>query len=314
MATTADRFTAERTAAAAVRKRLIVAHPVTAFFVLAIAGTWLFQLPMVLSSDGLGVFQYQVPFPIFVTLFLLSSFAGPTLGAVVVTQALDGRGGVARFFRRYGLWRVGILPYLLVLFGFPIIWLVATCSQLGIAPLQALAAQPLSFFTTYLPALLIFPALITWGEEPGWRGFALTRLQERHSPLVAALVVGLVHGIWHLPNFLMVAGPTAAGPFNPVNFAINTALIVAVSFIFAWVFNNARQSILIAVLIHASFNAAGMWVGGLVPNLTPSALYVVYGIYALVALILIIATRGRLGYQPQQAPGVRGAGAANETS
>jgi membrane protease YdiL (CAAX protease family) len=279
---------------------LIVGHPITAYFALAIIGTWLFQLPMILSSDGLGLIQYQVPFPIFVALFVLSAYVGPTGGAVVVTHALEGGAGVKRFFRRYVQWRVGILPYLIVLFGFPLIWLIALSSQLGLAPLQAAAAQPLAFLTSYLVGVLIFPAIIQWGEEPGWRGFALTRMQQRYSPLMAALVVGLVHGIWHLPNFLMVAGPTAAGPFSPVNFAVNTALITAVSIIFSWVFNRASQSILIAVLIHSSFNATGMWMAGLVPNIPPVAGYVVYGLYALTALIIAIVTKGRLGYRAQQ--------------
>ena len=284
-------------------KRLMVDHPLTAYFAIAILGTWLLLLPIVLSADGLGLFQYHVPFAIFVTLFLLSSYAGPTLGAFVVTHALEGRAGMARFFRRYGLWRVGVLPYLFVLFAFPLFWLVATGSVLGSAPWQAVAAQPLTYFTTYLPAVLIFPAFITWGEEPGWRGFAVTRMQVRYSPLVAALVVGLIHGLWHLPNFLMVAGPTAAGPFNLINFALNTVVIMLVSIIFSWVFNNARQSILIAVLVHASFNAAGMWVGGLLPSIPPLAIYVLYGLYALFALVIVIATKGRLGYKPQDVPG-----------
>ena len=301
MATSEGALTAARGVPVSGIKRLFVDHPVTSFFVLAIAGTWLCQLPMIVSADGLALFPFQVPFPLFVALFLLSSFAGPTLGAVLVTNALEGRAGVKRFFRRYALWRVGVLPYLLVLFGFPILWLIAITTQLGAAAVgQALAAKPLSFFTTYLPAVLIFPAIITWGEEPGWRGFAQTRLQERYHPLLAALAVGFVHGIWHLPNFLMIAGPTAAGPFNPVNFAINIALILCVTMIFTWVFNNARESILIAVLVHASFNATGAWMSSLV-QIPPAASYVLYGLYAVVALLLIFATRGRLGYNNMSA-------------
>ena len=188
MATPAETFTSQRPASEAGTQRLIVDHPVTAFFALAIIGTWLFQLPMIISTDGLGLIQYQVPFPIFVALFLLSAYAGPTLGAVIVTRALEGRDGVKRFFRRYLQWRVGILPYLVVLFGFPLLWLIAASSQLGLAPLQAIAGQPVSFLTTYLVGVLVFPAIIQWGEEPGFRGFALTRLQQRYTPLVAALV------------------------------------------------------------------------------------------------------------------------------
>ena len=300
MATRAEAFTGGLPVSTTGIKRLMAEHPVTSFFAIALIGTWLFQLPMILSSDGLGLLPYQVPFPIFVVLFLLSTFAGPTLGAVVVTDALEGRAGVRRFFRRYVQWRVGILPYLIVLFGYPLLWLAAVSSQLGLAPLQAIAGQPSSFLTSYLAGVLVFPAIIQWGEEPGWRGFALTRLQERYSPLVAALVVGLVHGIWHLPNFLMVGGPNAAGPFDPVQFGLNILLIMVISIAFSWVYNRANQSILIAVLIHSSFNASQAWGGGLVPNVPRATEYVLMGLYVLIAVILVVVTKGRLGYRPEQ--------------
>ena len=301
MAAPVETLTAQRPASEAGIQRMIIDHPIAAYFALALIGTWLFQLPIILSTDGLGLIQYQVPFPIFVALFLLSTFAGPTVGAVVVTHALEGRAGVKRFFRRYVQWRVGILPYLIVLFGFPLLWLIAVSSQMGLVPLQAIAAQPATYVTSYLVGVLVFPAIIQWGEEPGWRGFALTRMQERYSPLVAALVVGLVHGIWHLPNYLMVGGPNAAGPFDPVKFGLNTLVVMVISIIFSWVYNRANQSILIAVLIHSSLNAAQAWVPRLVPNLPVQAEYVLLGLYGLTALILIIATKGRLGYKPPQA-------------
>ncbi len=190
----------------------------------------------------------------------------------------------------------GCPTYLLVFFGFPLVWLAAMTVQLGGGAWHGLAAQPLTFFTTYLPAVLIFPALITWGEEPGWRGFALTRLQERYTPLVAALTVGLVHGVWHLPNFLMTSGPTAAGPFDPLKFAGNILVIMVISIIFSWVFNLGKQSILIAVLLHASFNATGAWLNGLV-KIPLATEYVLYGLYLAIALVLVVATRGRLGYR-----------------
>ncbi len=303
MATPVEALTVPQPAAETGIKRLLADHPIAAFFAISLIGTWLFQLPMILSSDGLGVIPYQVPFAIFVVLFLVSTYAGPTLGAVVVTDALEGREGVRRFFRRYAQWRVGILPYLILLFGYPILSIIAASSQLGLAPLQAIAAQPSTYATTYLLAMLVFPAIIQWGEEPGWRGFAQTRLQERHSPLASALVVGLVHGVWHLPNFLMVGGPNAAGPFDPVQFGLNILVIMTITVAFTWVYNRAGQSILIAVLIHSSFNAAQGWVPSLLPELPVQAEYVLLGLYVLIAVILVIATKGRLGYEPDSRRG-----------
>ncbi len=271
-------------------------HPLTAFFTLAFAGTWLLQLPMILGQDGLGLFPFSVPMMLYIILFLLSSFSGPTLAAFLVTNAVDGKEGARKLFRRFGQWRVGLRWYLLVIFGFPILYVLFGSVALRDLPLTDLRANWMTFFSTYLPALLIFPAFITWGEEPGWRGFALTRLQERYHPLVASLIVGFMHGLWHLPIFLLVFGPPALGPFDFAEFATNIVAIMALTIIWTWVFNNAKGSILFAVLLHASLNAAQAWMGSLIPDYPEAAGQIAFGFYIVAALALVLVTKGRLGY------------------
>ena len=202
-----------------------------------------------------------------------------------------------KLFRRYGQWRVGLRWYLLAIFGFPIIYVIAASILLHGLPLTDLRTNGLTFFSTYLPALLIFPAFITWGEEPGWRGFALTRLQERYHPLVSTLIVGFMHGLWHLPVFLLVFGPPALGPFDLTRFVTNITGIMVLTIIWTWVFNNAKGSILFAVLLHASLNATQAWLGGLIPNYPKDTGKVALLFYGVIALVLIISTQARLSYQ-----------------
>jgi membrane protease YdiL (CAAX protease family) len=161
-----------------------------------------------------------------------------------------------------------------------------------------LRANWATFFSSYLPALLIFPALLIWGEETGWRGFALTRLQESYHPLASSLIIGFFHGLWHLPVYLLVMGPVASGPFDLVKFATDVVALMSITIIWTWVFNNAKGSILFAVLLHASLNAAQAWMGSLIPNYPQDALDMASGIYVyiVVALALILITNGRLGY------------------
>jgi uncharacterized protein len=278
-------------------KPWIYRHPVAAYFGLAYLLTWSFQLPMVLGQDGLGILPFHVPLPIYVILFLLSSFVGPTGAAVYVTSVLEGKQGVRTFFRRYIQWRFGMRWYLFAFFAFPAVSLLSAGIVLGAeTTAQALAENWHAFFTTYLPALLIFPALITWGEEPGWRGFALTRMQEKHTPLVSSLVVGLMHGLWHLPVFLIVVGPPALGPFDPVRLAINTFGIMMITVIWTWAFNHTRESILMAVLLHASTNATAMFMNALLPGFSTQEGYVTMVICLVLAVVILIATKGRLGY------------------
>jgi uncharacterized protein len=273
-------------------------HPIIAYFLLAFAGTWMLQMPMLLGTNGLGIFPYQVPDALFAILFILSVYAGPTLSAFVVTNALDGKEGRRKLFRRYGQWRVGLLSYMLVLFGFPMISLIAGSIVLGGVPLADLRANWTTFFSPYLISVLIFPAFLTWGEEPGWRGFAQTRMQEYYHPLLASVVVGFLHGLWHLPVFMFASGPIALGPFDLSNFALNTLTSIVIAILFTWVFNNARGSILIAVLIHASLNNTPAWMSALIPGYPAEAAgKIIMGMYYAAALALILFTKGRLGYK-----------------
>lgn len=280
-------------------RNMLASHPFVAFFVLAFAGSWLFLAPMVVGQDGLGLLSYSVPFGLYVALFLAASFTGPTVAALVVTAALDGEQGVKLFLRRYGQWRVGLLWYLFMLLGFPIIYFSAATIWMGLEPLLALVRQGSTFLTVYLAGVLIFPGLIQWGEEPGWRGFAQTRLQRQTGALQASLVVGFLHGVWHLPIYLLVVGPPAAGPFDLTRFAINTAIVVAITLLFTWIFNGAQQSILAAVLTHASFNAAQAWLGALLPNQPTQVGITALVILAACAVAVVLLTKGKLGYAPR---------------
>jgi membrane protease YdiL (CAAX protease family) len=281
---------------------LIRRHPLPAYFVIAYLGAWLAVLPVLLASNHLGV----LPFPLDSTWFTwLGGLTGPTLAAFVVTGLTAGRPGVRDLLSRYVRWRAGFQWYLLVLLGLSALLVVSLAVIFGGASTALLAQKWPQFVIVYAESLLL-GALFAGplGEEPGWRGFAQARMQARYGPPAASAVVGLMHGLWHLPIFLLVSGPPAAGPFNLSRFAINTLGIIFVSVAFAWVFNRARQSILIAVLMHASFNAAPAWLAQSVPNLGRTAGYIPSAIYVIVALVLIVATKVQLGYRPAAEPAV----------
>ena len=97
-------------------------------------------------------------------------------------------------------------------------------------------------FATFAIVLLV-PGFGGAWEEPGWRGYALPRLQSRRSALVAGLILGALIAGWHLP--LMVAGQVAYS---------DVVLIFAGTIVFNWVFNNARGSVLIIMVMHAANN------------------------------------------------------------
>jgi uncharacterized protein len=113
----------------------------------------------------------------------VSIFMGPFLSAFVMTGVTEGRAGVGRFLRRFVLWRVGFRWYLFAFVGVPVLVVLSVVVIPGVlGSFQGLSAlDPLYLLGIFLYALFPGGAL---GEEPGWRGFALPRLQSLHGPLV----------------------------------------------------------------------------------------------------------------------------------
>jgi membrane protease YdiL (CAAX protease family) len=152
---------------------------------------------------------------------------------------------------------------------------------------------------TYLITLIVGILLGPLWEEPGWRGFALPRLQASYGALLGTVILGVLWALWHLPGY--------AGGWMTASLVAVLLSSVAFSIIMTWVYNNTRGSILLMILLHSSSNAAlTVGVRVLPTNLTGSMNTLVYGgwvpviTYSIIAIIVIAATRGRLSYQKSE--------------
>lgn len=264
-------------------------HPLLWYFLLAFGLTWMchtlvlgiLRLPFDGGAAGLG------------------SFAGPTLAAFAVTALAEGKQGILDLLRRYVRWRVSPLWYLVALLGIPALFLLGVLVQqpAAIGSFRApTLAVVLSSLAIYLHILVLGGPL---GEEPGWRGFALPRLQRRFGPLRGTLWLGVLHGVWHLPLYLYVPGYNRAEPGllgTATSFGTFLVGAIALSVVFTWVFNNTRGSLLPVILLHASINTAGMFMQ-LFPEISPAHPDLVRPVALVaVALVIVAATRTRLGY------------------
>jgi uncharacterized protein len=290
-------------------KRLISGHPLLAYFVIAFVGSWASLLPFALSRgvNGLGLLPYTLPDSVFYIGGTLFTFAGPALASLVVTAIISGKAGVGQLLRRCVQWRVGIGWYLIALFSFLLVYLLGYSIFLGVnLPLALLAHLPL-LLTVFLPQGVLIILTASFAEELGWRGFALPRLQQRYGPILGTLILGTLHGLWHLPAFFTLI----LGPFSLPGYAGFLFVAIAATFLYTWIFNHTRGSVLLATLTHG-FGDAG---GGLAGLLIPAQLVVggwaapiVNGnwqgmnviVFGVCAVLLIVFTRGRLGYQPKR--------------
>jgi membrane protease YdiL (CAAX protease family) len=210
---------------------LIRRAPLPWFLVLACLLSW---WPFLLHAGG-------VPYP-------AVTGVGPFLAAVIVLAATQGRPGVRRLLRSMVRWRVPRTA-LLAAIGLPVMVsgaAILTALLLGAArPDPSDAAQWTNIPIVMLVVLLI-PGIGGAWEEPGFRGYALGRFEARFGRLAGPLALGGFWVLWHGPLF--VTGDILW---------TDVLEIVAASVVIAALFHHARESVLVAMLFHATNNAVG---------------------------------------------------------
>lgn len=275
----------------------IAGHPLISFFALAYGLSWIAWIPYILSRSGLGIVDFDFPALLGTTQLLgmlPGAFLGPIFAAFLVTAITDGRPGLKEWLGRFRRWRVSPVWYVSVIGGVPLVLTAVAVLLAGSThPIQPLTLAPLLL---YVPMLVL--QLITTGlaEEPGWRDFALPRLQPRFGSLGANLILGPLWGCWHLPLFLTSWGGWPNVQLTGVAEFVLTAM--AISVVMTWVFNKTNQSLPLQMILHASINtyATLIW-SSLFPTMDHSlvtrGILIAAGSAAVIALIV---TRGRLGW------------------
>ncbi|MCU4973964.1 CPBP family intramembrane metalloprotease [Halobacteria archaeon AArc-m2/3/4] len=215
------------------------------FFALTLALSWAVWLPGALGFVEFGSFTLAV--------IVIGGF-GPLVAAALVTWLVgDSLRVWAGQLRR---WRVHYSWYLAA-FVVPVVIFAASIgvySALGNPVEQAEALQQIPIYVLPLIFVLnmVFVFLLGGGqEELGWRGFALPRLLDRFNAVTASLIIGAVWALWHLPLFVMEGSSQFNQPFVPY-----ATSLLALSIVFTWLYRGTGCSVLLAMILHASYNSA----------------------------------------------------------
>jgi membrane protease YdiL (CAAX protease family) len=257
-----------------------------------VASAVIFAIPF-LATTGLGIIDLELPG---IAPFILLS-AISLAGAAFITSALaDGRDGVRSLRRRVFHFRVNPGWYLVALVLLPGAALATAVVIAGFEPLVKLATSPDAVIGAVLGAVVAF-VLVNWWEEAAWTGFALERLQPRLGPIGASVVTTWLQALVHLP-LVFIAGGVTEGRVAPeqVPFYLVALFVLPISvrLVLTWLYNATGRSVPIVGLAHAGLGVAAG--SGFIPVLAPTVDPVwIYAGFAVLAAVVLLATRGRLG-------------------
>lgn len=207
-------------------------HPLLTFVVLAYALTWVAVIPYALGAFASPMLA-----------------CGPFLAALVVTAMTGGWQDTRSLVLRMVQWRVGAQWYAFALvppLGVTLAVVYVNVLLGAPNPTMALLAD-LPSVVLIFSMMLLFPLGGGFGEELGWRGFAMPRMLSGRSPLTTSLLLGIVVAGWHAPLFVI-------GAYHPA--WLHILMIVTTTVLFTILYLGSNGSVLLAMLFHAMSNAA----------------------------------------------------------
>lgn len=214
-------------------------------------------------------------------LFWFITYWSPTISAILVSGFIGGWEEIKRLLSGFLKWRVSSKWYLasfliviapLIFAGFYI--LLGGQSQ-GLAPGITIPILLFNLLYTFLSGPV--------SEEAGWRGFALPRLQSRFNALVSSLILGIIWACWHLPLYLIE--PRIA-------FYIFVPLVLVISILMTWIYNNTGGSLLLTIMMHFSFNFDMAFIVGYLGLMPEMVFYIGSSIMIGIYLIFVIIYAG----------------------
>lgn len=273
-------------------------HPVLTYYALTFAISWGGVL-LVIVVGGSGILATREQFERLLPFMIPALLGGPSIASLLLTGLVSGRAGFRDLWSRLLRWRVAAGWYAVALLAAPLVMLAVPFALSLASPVFV----PTLFTTSDKASILLFG--IVWGlivgfcEELGWTGFANPRLRLRFGVLSTGLIMGVLWGAFHLPTNAVWGGAHVSGGLPLALFLTVYSLsflvgqLPAYRVLMVWVYDRS-ESLLVAVLMHASLTACSLILGSSVTGgAFLTSLFVVAAAQWLVTAAVIVATRGK---------------------
>jgi uncharacterized protein len=215
----------------------------------------------------------------------------PALLAFALAGLGDGRDGVKSLLRKTARFRFRG-KWWFIAGGIALLMRLAVSGlALGFGWLEKFHIRPLTpSSTALLGGLLIFSALL---EEIGWRGYALPRLMNTHSPWFSSLVIGVLWGVvhlaLHLPGMELERLPVLATLLQ----------LVGLSILLTWLFLHGRRSVLLTAFFHAAQSFFVIFNDGIAPE---QAMWLMALVWVVAGMVVMFTSRAMQSNRPHVLP------------
>lgn len=252
------------------------------FLCLTFLVTWGVNIPLALVAHH--IIKFSVPRWVEIT-----STLSPGFVAFILTTIKFGRKSSKELLLKIIRWRVNVKWYLFALL------IPAGCVIASLYIYHTVYRQSVDLSEWYLPFILFFiyiPFSPLW-EEIGWRGFLLPILQTKFHPLLAAVILGLIWGIWHIPMYLVHNPEGNRTGLFLVFFILGT---IPLTVLFVWLFNNTNGSLLLTIIFHSAINATFSMFSKLPTGELRPFIYTM-ALISLIAIFIVWKTKTSLAIQ-----------------
>jgi uncharacterized protein len=290
-------------------KAFLKSHPLLSYFALTFAITWGLFVLAVGGPGGIPATKEE-----FTTLPLgaiLAVLVGPSVSGIVLTGLVYGREGFRDLLTRMRRWRVGARWYAVALLTAPLVSTAVLIPLSLISPVFLPGIFASEAKVSFVLMGIVVGLIVGIFEELGWTGFAVpTLLKLRYGVLSTGLIVGVLWGAWHLLGNDIWASVATSGGLPPALFAVGVGLVLLVGqlpayrVLMVWVYERSGGSLLLAILMHASYSASTFILGPVAGPGAMSGASLLAAVLASAAAtwvvvgVLAVATHGHLSQQP----------------